>query len=525
LRPQDLGIGRLFERVRDAVVVADANTQRIVLWNPAAERMFGYSSSEALRLRVEALVPDHLKAPHRAGIARYARTGRGPYIDDSEEALELPAVRKDGQRIHVELSLSPISPLVGQGEEKNGPPPRRLVLAIIRDVTERVRAEEERSQLANIVEASDDAIISKTLDGTITSWNSGAEKVYGYSAEEVVGRSISILVPPDRPDEIPQILERVKRGEVGHYESVRVCKDGRQIHVSLTVSPIRDVEGNITGAATIAHDITERKRAEEEVRRLNETLERRIEERTAQLQERQRQLEELIGKVLRAQQEERTRVAREVHDGPTQVAIGAHQLLQSFADGHPPGSIVREGELDRVLDLAQQTVVEARRVIESLRPTSLEELGLSAAISLLVDELREEGWEVAFEEEGLQKKKRLPEQVETTLFRVAQEALTNAKKHAETKRVYVSLARRESSVRLEVRDSGRGFDLEEVRRSGGGRGGQRVGLSGMRERLALLGGELQVHSKPAQGTSVVAELPLYSEPQKRRRGVAPIHEG
>ena len=118
MQPQDLGISSLFEGVRDAVVVADANTQRIVLWNPAAERMFGYSTSEALRLRVEALVPDHLKALHRAGIARYAQTGRGPYLD-SEEAMELPAVTKDGQEIQVELSLSPISPLV-EGEE-NGP--------------------------------------------------------------------------------------------------------------------------------------------------------------------------------------------------------------------------------------------------------------------------------------------------------------------------------------------------------------------------------------------------------------------
>ena len=387
LRPQDLGIGRLFERVRDAVVVAEANTQSIVLWNPAAERMFGYSTSEALRLRIEALVPDHLKAPHRAGIARYAQTGRGPYVD-SEETLELPAVTKDGRGIHVELSLSPIRPLV-EGEE-NGP--RRLVLAIIRDVSER-------------------------------------------------------------------------------------------------------------------------KEAQDRVRRLNEILERRVEERTAQLQERERQLQELLGKVLRAQEEERARVALELHDGPTQVAVAAHQLLQSFADGHPPGSIVREGELDRALQLAQQTVVEARRVIESLRPTSLDDLGLSAAISLLVDQLQDEGWKVAFEEEGLEKE-RLPDQVETTLFRVAQEALTNAKRHAETKRVYVSLARRERSVHLEVRDFGRGFDLEGVR-SGEGHRGERVGLSGMRERLALLGGGLEVHSKPDQGTSVVAEIPL-SEPEKKR---------
>jgi signal transduction histidine kinase len=140
-------------------------------------------------------------------------------------------------------------------------------------------------------------------------------------------------------------------------------------------------------------------------------------------------------------------------------------------------------------------------------------LGLSAAISLLVDQLQNEGWKVAFQEDGLEKK-RLPDQVETTLFRVAQEALTNARRHAQTKRIYLSLARRERSVHLEVRDFGRGFDLEGAG-SGEGSRGERVGLTGMRERLDLLGGGLAVHTKPGQGTSIVAELPL-AEAEKKR---------
>src|SRR5918993_4069619 len=107
LRPEDLGFGRLFERIRDAVIVADAKTQRIVLWNAAATKMFGYSAFEALNLRVEALVPESLKAAHRAGIARYAETGHGSYID-SDVPLELPAVKKNGEEISVEMSLSPV---------------------------------------------------------------------------------------------------------------------------------------------------------------------------------------------------------------------------------------------------------------------------------------------------------------------------------------------------------------------------------------------------------------------------------
>src|ERR671917_1400688 len=138
--PQDLGIGSLFERIQDAVIVAVAKTQRIVLWNPAATNIFGYSASEALELCVEDLVPEQLKDQHRRGIAHYAKRGHGPYID-SHRPLELPAVRKGGKEIYVELSLSSIGPEGGIDSNE------RFVLAIIRDITERKRIEEELRQL------------------------------------------------------------------------------------------------------------------------------------------------------------------------------------------------------------------------------------------------------------------------------------------------------------------------------------------------------------------------------------------
>jgi PAS domain S-box-containing protein len=138
--PQDLGIGRLFERIQDAVIVALAKTQRIVLWNPAATNIFGYSASEALELRVEDLVPEYLKDQHRTGIAHYAETGHGPYIE-SHKPLELPAIRKGGKEVYVELSLSSIWPEGGIDTNE------RFVLAIIRDISERKRIEEEVRQL------------------------------------------------------------------------------------------------------------------------------------------------------------------------------------------------------------------------------------------------------------------------------------------------------------------------------------------------------------------------------------------
>ncbi|CAG0984452.1 two-component system, cell cycle sensor histidine kinase and response regulator CckA [Methanosarcinales archaeon] len=163
----------------------------------------------------------------------------------------------------------------------------------ISDITERKRAEEALSLLASIVESSDDAIIGKTLDGTILSWNSGAQKIYGYTADEVKGSSISILAPSDHPDEVSQLMERVRRGQyIEHYETVHIRNDGKQIDVSLTISPIKDSTGRIIGASTIACDVTERKWMEEVLRRAHDELEIRVQERTAELLEANKEIQE-----------------------------------------------------------------------------------------------------------------------------------------------------------------------------------------------------------------------------------------
>ena len=152
------------------------------------------------------------------------------------------------------------------------------------DISERQAADSSRAYLAAIVDSSDDAIISKDLDGVIASWNRGAEAIFGYRAEEMIGRPIALLFPPERLHEEDMILNRIRRGErVDHFETVRRCKDGREIDVSVTISPVRDATGRIVGASKIARDITEKKRAEAALRDLQENLERRVAERTREL--------------------------------------------------------------------------------------------------------------------------------------------------------------------------------------------------------------------------------------------------
>lgn len=231
-----------------------------------------------------------------------------------------------------------------------------------------------------------------------------------------------------------------------------------------------------------------------------------------ELAEHEGQLQNLVNKLLVAQEEERRRVAYDVHDGLTQVAIAAYQRLQIFAEEHPP--VLEQGreDLERSLELARRTVGEARRVIAELRPTALDDFGLARAIRLQLDALRSEGWNVSYEE--TLNDSRLPGALETALFRVTQEALTNIRKHARTNRVRVTLLRSREGVHLEIRDWGRGFRSDDGLAEETAPG-EKVGLSGMQERVSLIGGSFEIRSTPGEGTTVVANVPVPGEETDR----------
>ena len=259
------------EAVPDAILVV--NQEGIVLQvNSQIENLFGYTKDELIGQPVEMLVPERQRPQHHHHRKHFTEE---PKVRRMGAGLDLHGRRRDGSEFPVEISLSPV--LTSDG---------MLVLSAIRDISDRKRIEEElrrvhkeleqrkdrqlwqsQSRLALIVDSSQDAIIGKSLDGIITHWNKGAERIYGYKAEEVIGKSISILAPKEVADEISQILEKIRLGEnVRYLESVRVTKDQRRLNISLSVSPIRDAEGNIVGASTIARDITAQKRAEDQLR-------------------------------------------------------------------------------------------------------------------------------------------------------------------------------------------------------------------------------------------------------------------
>jgi two-component system, chemotaxis family, CheB/CheR fusion protein len=233
----------------DCIITMDASG-RVQEFNPASERVFGFSRSEAVGKELaELIIPPRLRERHRQGLARYLKTGEGPLIG---KLIEIEALRRDGSEIVVALAIN--------ATQVNGSP---IFTAYLRDITERKRAEETNRRLAAIIESSGDAIISKDLDEIVTSWNKEAERLFGYSADEIIGKPITVLVPPDRHSEELGIIERLRQGErVLHYETVYFRKDGTVLNVSLAVWPIKDETGNVIGASKIVRDITERIRTE-----------------------------------------------------------------------------------------------------------------------------------------------------------------------------------------------------------------------------------------------------------------------
>jgi PAS domain S-box-containing protein len=312
MRPRDLGIGKLFERIRDAAIVADAKSQRIFLWNQAATNIFGYSTSEALELHVEDLVPEHLKDQHRAGIARYAETGHGPYID-SPRLLELPALRKGGEEIYIELSLSPIE-VVDHADGNE-----RYVLAIVRDTTARKRTEEEirwiNEDLENrvaqrteqleererglresevryrsFVEQSREGIWRFELEepvptdlapdeqverfyrhGYLAECNDAMARMYGYArAEEIVGARLGDLLPSSIPENVQYLKDFVRSGyRLTDTESQEVDRHGDTKYFLNNLTGIVE-SGSLMRVWGTQRDITERKQAEEELRESEE---------------------------------------------------------------------------------------------------------------------------------------------------------------------------------------------------------------------------------------------------------------
>ena len=495
------------EQAAENIFLVDVETKRILEANAALHKALGYTPEELRQLTLYDIL-----AHDRESVDRNTRR----IVEGGRTFLgERNYRRKDGGVLHVEVSVNAL-PYEG----------REVMCVVAHDVTERQQVEDT---------------LRRTLDSLLALYEAGHLLGSSLDAEEIGSRLLKVMqrvsksttavlstpdeqgqlrvwravgfenlwerarYAPEVQDELRAVLETGRRrvfalrrpGEYPGEESeslAGLCLPLRIRNRPIGLLEAYGPEALLDEDAEILSGLANQAASALENARLY-----------GELAEREKRLQDLVSKILVAQEEERRRVAYEVHDGLAQVAVAAHQRLQTFARRHPPVSEGAKNDLDRILRLVQKTVGDSRRIIADLRPTALDDFGLGVALRQEVEEQRDDGWQVEYEE-GIGDE-RLPAPVEVALFRVAQEAMTNARKHAQAGRARLVLRRRQGAVDLEVRDWGRGFAPDAVGGMTNGPG-ERIGLSGMRERVGLVGGKLEVRSSPGGGTSVTARIPL-----------------
>jgi PAS domain S-box-containing protein len=400
----------------------------------------------------------------------------------------------------------------------------------------RMKADRAIGLLASIVDSSDDAIISKTLEGVITSWNAGAERLFGYTAKEAIGQHISMIIPRDRLEEETQILARISQGDrIDHFDTIRVRKDGATLDISLSISPVRDSAGKIIGVSKIARDITARKRIERELhqseerfRTLADALDTQVQFRTQELRRRNAeilqqsdQLRDLSGRLMFAQDQERRRIARELHDSAGQNLAALGMTLARLENDANRDPALLSKSIKHAQDLIQKLTEEIRTTSYLLHPPMLDELGLSSALRWYTEGLTERSG-ISIELNIPDDLGRLAPEVELAIFRLVQECLTNIHRHSGSKTAVIRIAREPDKIYAEVQDHGKGISTErlaEIQSHGVG-----VGITGMRERVRQSHGELTIDSDPL-GTKITAIFPAKTPAMKEqgtisRHGVA-----
>ena len=384
----------------------------------------------------------------------------------------------------------------------------------------RLKADKAVGLLAAIIDSSEDAIASKTLEGVITSWNAGAERLFGYSAKEAVGHPISMIIPPDRLDEERVILARLRQGDrIDHFDTVRVRKDGTKLEISLTISPIRDAAGKIIGASKIARDISARKRVERELheseqrfRTLADALDTQVQFRTQELRRRNAeilqqsdQLRDLSGRLMSTQDEERRRIARDLHDSAGQNLAALAMTVARIEDEAKRDPARLTETVKEVRDLIEGLSQEIRTTSYLLHPPMLDEFGLRSALGMYLEGLEQRSG-LSIELNIPSDFGRLAPEVELAIFRLVQECLTNIHRHSGSKTAVIRIHREPDKIHAEVQDHGKGMSPErfaEVQSHGAGVG---VGIRGMRERVRQAHGELTLNSN-ALGTTITAIFP------------------
>lgn len=475
--PDDSRFRLLVENIGDVLWFKELNPACFTYVSPAFERIWGHSTAQLQKkpgLWEECIHPEDRPAVRKA-LRQWFNGEKTDY-----EARYRVIGKKGEIRWMADRGI-----ILGR---KNGKPYQ--IGGIARDVTEREAAEAMRKRLATAVENSDDAIITLDLDGVIQTWNSGAERIFKYKAKEAIGKPVAFLRPPEAQDDEAVFRRLIQNGKrIEHYETHRRRKDGQVIDISLSISPLIDSTGRITGFSKISRDITEKKQAEQTIRQLNAELEQRVQVRTAELREQISARLRLEEEILHISEREQRRIGQDLHDDLGQQLAGtwmlADVLLRTLEEEKSPS----QAEAKKLGLLLEKALAHTRTLARGLHPVAPEQGGFAQALQTLAKHSCELfGIHCQFEIRDLPSI--ADDTTSTHLYRIVQEAISNAVKHGHARKVLIRLYR----SGLSITDNGSG--LQQPASSDG------MGLRIMRYRAGMLGGKLTIRNRKTKGVVV-----------------------
>jgi PAS domain S-box-containing protein len=469
----------------DAVITVDEH-QRIVLFNQAAERIFGLPRAKALGAPLDRFIPARHRIAHRIHVRQFGEAD--VTVRRMGAQVVLSASRASGEEFPIEASISHVT-VEGQ----------RYYTVILRDVAARERALEEqrraheellesRQRLQSIIDSAMDAIVTADEDQRIVLFNAAAERIFRRMAAETIGQPLEILIPGRYRTAHRAHVERfgeagaTMRRMGGELVLSGLRSDGVEFPIDASIS-----HSTLSGRrfyTVILRDITERQQAAEALKRSHQEL---------------RELYEAMHQVREA---ERTRIARELHDELAQWLTALKMDVSWLGQRLAPSETALAARVQRMKEVVDSTVAAVRRIAAALRPVMLDDLGLRAAIEQLLHDLAERGG-LQVSLVGTDDDTDLPEPLATAVYRMVQEALTNVARHSGASSVVVDLQREKGRLWIAVRDNGRGLRPDPSRKS--------YGLLGIRERARTLGGSARIHSPPEGGTVVEIEVPVGEE--------------